>query len=458
MPGKESNPIQQRMDLLVEKWAAVVARPGVSVVRILARDNEKDMVNTFYTYLLGVDTGNHDIPVIFESIYHYDEQYTTALLAELEGVLHVWNNASKAQLRFETEPIRWEPDYNLVQKDNPAFRFVANMNRLAAHLNLAEECYLVAALRVTFTQAKSFTNWLSHALRAGIDAKFKIVVDDSVADPFYAKLANQYPEQIATLQPELDMDQAMQQIAAMGNPNDPGVQYRQAFVRLTQAIEKRKEKEAEKHAASCLQIAIGNLKVNPYWIGQVIAVYAALANDQIGYKNYSKAIGYSTLGVQAAEKARALIKDAYICRKFIAQAVMLRGSLYTVTKAWEKAVEDFTAAAEHYTGTQDYIMALEAFRMAGFVNYKSGNADAAARALAAAIRMGKQLPPHTIRFTTFAGVVELLMELNHFKYISLAEVETVARSVYGDAWLQEIRNWKNPHYEPVADAARVTAS
>lgn len=458
MSGKESNPIQQRMDLLVERWETAVAQPGINVVRIHAEDNEKDMVDTFYTYLLGVDTTNHDIPIIFESIYHNGEQYSRDLLKELEELLTLWNNSNKDQLTIKTGAIDWKPDYGLVKRDNPAFLFIENMNRLATYLDLEKGSYLVAALRVSFTEVKSFTYWLHFALEAGMNPKFKMVVDDSFSNPFFEKISDKYPDKIITLKPRLDMENAMQQVAAMGNPNDPAVQYRQAYVKLMQAIEKRKEIDAEKYAAACIEIALKNLKKNAYWIGQIIAIYAALANDQIGYKNYKKATGYSELGVQAAQKSQELIPDEYVYRKFIAQAVMLRAALYTVQKEWEKAIVDFSMAAENYAYTNDLILAMEAYRMVALSNKKFSNTDAACKALTSALHISGQIPPDTLKFTTFPGIIELLLGLNHSKYISQEDVKTAAQSVYGDDWMKEILNWKTPHYEPVNDLSEVRAS
>jgi tetratricopeptide (TPR) repeat protein len=458
MFGKESNPIQQRMDLLLEKWETAVALPGVNIVRIHAADNETEMVDTFYTYLLGVDTTNQDIPIIFESVYHNGEQYSEDLLKELEGLLTLWNNSNKDQLTLKTDAIDWKPDYGLVKKDNPAFLFTENMNRLATYLDLENESYLVAALRVSFTEVQSFTYWLHFALEAGLNPKFKMVVDDSFSNPFFQKISDKYPGKIITIIPRLDMDNAMQQVAAMGNPNDPAVQYRQAYVKLMHAIEKRKENEAEKFAATCIEIALKNLKTNVYWIGQIIAVYAALANDQIGYKNYKKAIGYSDLGVQAAQKSQELIPDEYVYRKFIAQAVMLRAALYTVQKEWEKAIVDFSMAAENYAYTNDLILAMEAYRMVGISNKKYGNTDAACLALKSALHISGQIPPDTLKFTTFPGIIELLLGLNHSKYISLEEVKTAALSVYGEGWMKEILNWKTPPEEPVIASSEVRTS
>jgi tetratricopeptide (TPR) repeat protein len=454
MAGKESNPIQQRMEMLVEKWEAVRIQPDVNVVRIHAQNNEKDMVDAFYTYLLGVDTENNDIPIIFNSIYHDDDQYARALLEELADMIETWNIAGKDNIEVEIAHLDWQSDYQLVDDNNPVYMFVENINRLAVHLNLGDDVFLVPVLRVSFTKPDAISRWLHLGIKAGINPKVKILVDDTASNPFYQGLVEKDAGNVATLIPDLDMDNAMQQVAAMGKPDDPGVQYRKAFVSLVQSIEKRKEKDAEKFADTCIDIATKNLEKNPYWIGQLIAVNAALANDQVGYRNYRKAIDYSTRGVEAAMKSKEIVTDEFIHRKFIAQAVMLRASLYTVNKEWAKAIEDFTTAADHYTYTNDMMLAMEAYRMSGYANNKLGDDDAACKALAEAVSISKQIPEHIIKFTTFAGVIELLFQINNLKYISNQEVQDAAWFVYGDDWMKEIKNWKEPHYEQQDDPTK----
>ncbi|MBS1749059.1 MAG: hypothetical protein JST63_04075 [Bacteroidetes bacterium] len=449
-----SNPIQQRMELLAEKWEAAVSTPGVQIVRIHAEESEKDMVDTFSTYLLGIDTPNRDIPIIFESIYHDDEQYTEALLDELKKLIEIWNTANKDTVSIRTEPIAWEVNYSLIKKDNPAFVFVENMNRLANYLSLGDGIYLVAILRVSFVEPQQFNLWLEYAVKAGMHEKFKLLIYDTSPNPFFDKIAGKFPEEIITLYPELDMGNAMQQVAAMGNPNDPAVQYRQAFIKLMQAIEKRKESDAQQWADNCIDIAYNNLEKNPYWIGQVIAVYAALANDQVGYKNYGKAIRFANEGIDAAQQTKSLIRDEFIYRKFIAQAIMLRASLYTVNKDWELAVKDFETSADHYLFTNDTILAMEACRMAGYCNQKYGDINAACKWLSKAIECSRQIPAHIVKYTTFAGIIEMLIEINNEKFVSREEVEAIAENVYGKDWMKEILNWKKPHYEQVNDPSQ----
>ena len=187
MTGKESNPVQQRMEMLAEKWEAVRKNPDVSLVRIHAQDNEKDMIDAFYTYLLGIDTNNKDIPIIFNSIYHNDEQYAKALLLELADMIETWNIAGKDNIDVEIHQLDWVPDYKLTNPGNPVFLFVQNINNLAVHLNLQEGVYLVPVFRVSFTKPNAVSRWLHLGIKAGIHPKVKWVVDDTVSNPFYQR-------------------------------------------------------------------------------------------------------------------------------------------------------------------------------------------------------------------------------------------------------------------------------
>ncbi|MBL0053061.1 MAG: hypothetical protein IPP29_16900 [Bacteroidetes bacterium] len=41
----------------------------------------------------------------------------------------------------------------------------------------------------------------------------------------------------------------------------------------------------------------------------------------------------------------------------------------------------------------------------------------------------------------------MLLDINNFKYITTNEIAEVAKDVYGDEWMKEISNWKNPKYQ-----------
>ena len=135
----------------------------------------------------------------------------------------------------------------------------------------------------------------------------------------------------------------------------------------------------------------------------------------------------------------------------MAQAVMIRASLFVVSKEWIKAIDDFTVAGNHYVYTNDLILAMEAYRMIGYCYDKAGNRDAACNALTEALCISGPISPGMIRYTTFGGVVEHLFKINNQKYISNRDLQEIAAEVYCDNWLKEVQNWKNHNYEQVTE-------
>jgi hypothetical protein len=137
---------------------------------------------------------------------------------------------------------------------------------------------------------------------------------------------------------------------------------------------------------------------------------------------------------------------------------MVRGALYVADRRWTAAVADFERAAENYTFTNDPILAMEAWRMKAFAHRKAGNTDACCAALADGLAMARRIPDHLLKFTTFPGIVEVLLEVNNGKHCTRAEVEELAASVYGKDWMKEIRNWKSPTYEHIEDPTKTVVA
>ncbi|SMD44121.1 hypothetical protein SAMN00777080_2736 [Aquiflexum balticum DSM 16537] len=453
MGTQVSNPIQQRMDLLLEKWEEATENVDKPLVRIHAEENEKGMIETFHTYLLGTDTGNHDVPIVFDRIFRDEDSFSIGLLKDLNDLISTWNNSNKENLGFEAPPILWTVDFSLRETNNPAYVFIENLNRLSKFLKLGKGKNLVAIFKVTLINLSGFINWLGFILKCEIDPFVKLLIDDTEEEPLFEAFCQKHSSQTITIFPELDMDNAMQQLASMGKPDDPAVNYRKSFVKLMQAISKRNEIEAIKNANECLDIAIENLEKNPYWIGQVIAVYSALANDQIGYKNFQKAIAYASEAVEAAHASGDLIGDEYIEKKFLGQSLMLRGALFTTQKIWDKAIDDFAKSANYYNYTQDHILSIEANRMTAYCYLKNGDRSSACRQLAPTLAIAKHLSAETIQASTFAGVLEILLDSNDQKCVSDHEVEEIGLLYFGKNWMKEIRNWKNTEYAPETEAA-----
>ena len=230
----QSNPIQQRIESICEYWEESKKFNSARIVRIQCQPDEHDMIDTFYMYMIGMDTPIMDISFHFDSTCSDVNTYSIDLLKELDELISIWNNSEKEKgiTHFD---INWKANFNINDKKNPALLFVANFNKLADILKLNDNLYSVAILKSPTNQEQ--INWLKNALEAGISEKVKILIYDSVDNPLYDQFCFSNPQLTTTIALNLNMDKAMEQAAAMGDPKDPATPYRQAFMKMMNAIE-----------------------------------------------------------------------------------------------------------------------------------------------------------------------------------------------------------------------------
>ncbi len=210
----QSNPIQQRIELISEKWEEAKKDTDARVVRIQCQVDELDMVNTFYTYMIGADTMIMDIAFHFDSPFISIKTFSTSLLKELEEIIHIWNKSQK-DARIDYVPIQWKPDYSLEKHKNPAAMFVYNFNTLAKELDLNKGLYVVAIFKTAFAN-KNIILWFEHAIEATVSKAVRFLIHDTAVAPYFKALAKNWPTVVATIPLNLNMPKAMEQVCCHG--------------------------------------------------------------------------------------------------------------------------------------------------------------------------------------------------------------------------------------------------
>lgn len=129
----QNNPIQERVDQMLLKWTLAINTPKVKIVRILAAEDEEDMLGAYYQYMLAIDSNQQDFVMILTSPFTSAEAYGKALLEELEEEINNWNTAEIPDtIKFKT--ITWKADYSLGNPENPAQLLIKNLNSFANYL------------------------------------------------------------------------------------------------------------------------------------------------------------------------------------------------------------------------------------------------------------------------------------------------------------------------------------
>lgn len=455
---KESNPIEQRIEALATTWNDLKDEKDIRVIRIHAKDDELQMIDAFVWYMVGLDTLIDDIAFILDPLFTDEDTYGEHLLRSLDASIKEWNDLPKAE-GIEFVPVDWEPDMQRSDKKNTSALFVANFNHLADTLALEDDLLTVAALTFPHIpeRAKEVGRWLERAIQAGISEKVRFLVIDTEENSIFDHVADSYPEQVYTLAPDLDMDNVMSQVAAMGDPSDPSTPFRIAFVNMMNAMGKNKHKKAREEGGECIRIATENETHDPNWGIQVVVVNLALANDRLKTKDYDKAIQYAN---QAIESAEGLLDklDPAVAYSVSAQAYMTKGSIYCYPKEWKKAVSCYAEAAERYVKANNKIMAIEAYRMGGFCSAKSWG-DETVEYLVKGFRLGETVDAESLKACTYAVLIRQLLDKSYSEYITFEEIDRIASDVYGEDWEETIKKiWKqSPDVEAdYGDAVSVT--
>jgi hypothetical protein len=435
----QSNPFQQRVELICDKWEEAKKQTQARVVRIQCQDDESDMVDTFFNYMIGVDTPIVDIAFQFESSCYDQRSFSESILNELQEIIDVWNYSQKDE-RIEFAHIPWEADYSFQKEKNPAALFVKNFNVLAKTLKLPKGVYVVAIFKSGVVN-NHLTSWTKNALEVGINDEVKFLVHDTCSNPQFDGLAFDSPVTLTTIPLDLNMPKAMEQAAAMGDPNDPATAYRQTFMKMMNAMTAQKEKEAERWGEECIKQATENLSRDPYWIMQIIVVHVALGNDKIRCKKTDLALEHANKAVETAVAAQQYFENE-TASILLAQAKMFRGTIQFVRENLEGAFTDFNDSFSIYRKQGNMALAVEACRMAGRSALENSEKQRAAKILAEGARLGKIIDANMARASTFTGLLELLLQTNHDKYISFEELDEIAVNIYGPDWNSVVNNWK----------------
>lgn len=446
---KETNPIEQRIVALADRWKECIEVKNSRVVRLYHKEDENQMIDAFIWYMLGIDSSIDDIAFILDPLFTDIETYSEKLLSALSDIINEWNNTPK-NAGIEDNHVNWKPDYNLADKENPASLFVRNFNMLSETLNLEKGKYTVATLLFPHInkKKKDVGKWMEYAIQEGISPRVKVLLSDTEEYPVFDRLNREYPEEVVRLIPKLDMDNVIKQLAAMGDPAAPSTPYRIAFVNMMAAMTKNNSREASKHGNTCIRIAKENSIINPHWAVQVVVVYMALANDRLKMKDEKGAGKQIDKAIEAAENLPdTLGKDVIL--PVTAQAYMTRGSISCYPKNWENALPDFSKAASLYSGARNTIMGIEAYRMAGFCAAKSVSSEEAVEYLAAGFRLARQANREALLASSFSALLKQLINKNYQEHLSYEEIAAFGEELYGEDWEDKINHiWK---YSPDAE-------
>jgi hypothetical protein len=445
-----NNPIEKRFQELVVKWSGAIQTKDVKVVRIHAQHDESVFVRDFFQYMLAIDSNQEDLVFLMMSPWSENATFSEVLLEELEETIDLWNAADKPA-SLSTEKIEWKPDYSIGEERNKAALFAKNINALANHIVPEKETIVSFILTMPFAHVKRANDWLEDLVVAGLEDHVRIGIADADTNPIFERLATSLRKEVFTLYPRIDMDGAMEEVAALGNPNDPETGYRKHLAKLMNGVKDRDEKKVKINSRKCLDIASKNVAKDTNWLGQVALIYTTLYNDQIGYKDYKRAYFFADKAVEAGTLSIGRVEPATAYR-VLGQTLLGRGTIAKLLNEEEKAAEDYFMAITCYERCNDHMMQIESIRLFADEAENSPRRDEVLPQLVNAFNLIDHIPPATITQSTIPWVMKKLIEWPKRELeVSDYALKEKLTPIFGDPYFEKIYQFgKRNHSREVA--------
>ncbi len=419
MTTLSSNPISVRVKKLELLWAQFSAKPNARIARWLVSEDEVRMITGFVELMSHEDNTHKDIFFEFELPFVSLSEYSPILVNYLAAIL----DADEEVLRAEDLAMNWKPTELEANTKNKALHFISNFTTFTEQLTLLPNSLVVAFLTPPAFDAQ-FDKWLKQAIEAGIPNNIRFMLIDLKGQNWFDKLAKEHPDTIVTLQPDLDMSSAMQQLAAQaaaqsGSTNEPSHRYTQAFLELSEAVGKQDLRNIELKRHLPQQIAR-----EQNWAHLEVAVLALTAGSYFGLQKFKEALPYYDEAIYCARRSVEMGEATGV--PLTVQMLMSKAVVYVASKDFKMAVPLYSEAAKLAEISSDYILTMEAYRMEGYCLGQIGKKAKALIANMNALEASEQLNEHTrINSTlpyTAAAIIKLTYDLgkkdeyNHYNH------------------------------------------
>ncbi len=372
------NPIVKRQKQLTRQWLEFTSQPEARLCRWLIAAEEASMLKAFY--LLqdseGNDTG--DLFIKLSAPFSNPADYTYDLQKEFLTKVHALQEEVD-----EPAVKKWRP-LATVPGTSPILQFLSNLGSFAQALDLPESYLVIYLQPQTLNSSYAWSDWLVQVMQFGIPQKVKWMLTDSRQQPILGTVAKFFSKKVISITPDLKMNAAVNELASAGDPANPGVQFRKAFVHLTQAIGKQDMDRVEMTASKAFNIATSN-----QWPHMKVAVNMAKGGAYLGKQQYEQA--YQIYGQAYQDASKAYKAGDAASGKLAVTTLFSQGAAMLSAEKYEVAARSYTQAIPYAQETEDYYQLMEALRMAGFCYQRLGDDEHAWDLLWQAMETGPKL-------------------------------------------------------------------
>ena len=430
MPNtSKENVIQQRLEMLQAHYHAFSLDENAQICLWQIEAAEIQMIESFFRNESTVFASSPDLFLKFERPFHQKSTYARSLFDEL--VEHVTD--------YRSEPadhkvkINWQPRlWSRTQQSQPDFFFV-NLSEFAKGIEELEDKVLAYLAPPEVLDFKKLEDWLIDILEIGLPSNLQIMLVDFVDNPQFSKLSKAFPKKVKTIVPQLQMQQAMKEIAMAAGGNSPGAHFQNHFIDLTHAAAKGNMEKVERASNKAMQIAI-----EQGWTHLQIAVLTTVGSAWMGKNEFKKALKEFESAENIARDA--LRREEDTASRLLSNCLFSKGTIFVHLKQHSKGAKVYEEIVPLLEKQEDTYMTMEAWRMAAYCFEKGLNYSKAIECNEKAMQLANQLEEEQRQNSTLPFIAAALIRLNKRRasFGKADDIEEEMRKIYGADWRSRI--------------------
>ncbi|WP_062058244.1 hypothetical protein [Aquimarina longa] len=239
--SREHNPIARLISQIQQKWIDEVApNEHIQLVRWLIKPDQKRLYRGFLK-LESTDQGSLPcIPVVLLTAYEDIEIHSKKLIKDWLENFENDKNIQQA-ITDKTIEFNWNTEIfkQEIEHTDSHYNLLLEMLQSFQQAMPNKELPLVLTLFPNAIQnEKEYQKWIDKLVSNGIPENVKIMLFDDVNKRNLDTIMKKYEEISKSLSVPLDLDGAINKLAAQGNPNDPEVQFRKCMIEMGNSVNK----------------------------------------------------------------------------------------------------------------------------------------------------------------------------------------------------------------------------
>ncbi|MEZ6062401.1 MAG: hypothetical protein R3C19_18820 [Planctomycetaceae bacterium] len=410
MSQPPANPVQQRFQKLEDFWNDFAQHPDARILRWIADRDTARMLDLFVELQNEEVSSIPDLFVRMEVPFDDAGSYAASLIRSLVEQFE----AVRESLRDDGMNVDWSAPHRSAQHRSAPHRSAphrseqAGTSELIATLASFRDFYqsIMQHLAIVLVPAaislrSAWQQWLMSLAAQPIPPGVRFfVVDDSTA-PELTELAEKFPERVLSIDPELNMPAAYEELVEQAPGEGPAHDFRRLFVKLNNAAAAGDPNSAKDLAVRATAIATAN-----QWPHLVTVAQMAL-----GAAYFSTGDLDSTLQCYRTANAAIADSDDPAAPRLNLQTRMSEGSALIAAGRFDEAAAVYEIAAVMAEEQSDAASEMDCWRVAGWCHESCRNADRAWECGQKSLTAGQTMDDEQRRTSTLPYTGQMMLRL-----------------------------------------------